>query len=83
MKAPLSRGFRFPKGRQGPVCWLQKRPFWLQSVSVSVTSALKDVVEERHWVLVRSERDVYTAQLVGQGVVARLDQRDGDRDLGV
>ena len=62
---------------------MQKRPFWLQSLSVSVTSALNDVVEERHWVHVRSERDVYTAELVDQAVVARFDQRDGDRDLGV
>jgi hypothetical protein len=38
----------------------------------ALVAALRDVVEERHWVLVRSERDVYTAELVGQGVIAPL-----------
>ena len=50
-------------------------------LSVLVTSALNDVVQERHWVLGRSEPDVYTAEVVRRGVVASLDQRDGDRDL--
>jgi hypothetical protein len=55
----------------------------LREVDSALVAALKDVVEERHWVLVHSERGVYMAEVVGQSVVTRLDRRDGDGDLGV
>jgi hypothetical protein len=40
-----------------------------------LVAALCDVVRQRGWVFAHAERDVYTAELVGQGVVARLDRR--------
>jgi hypothetical protein len=49
--------------------------------SAELLDALADVVRSRGWVDVHAERDVYTAELVGQSVVARLDPIESCTDL--